>query len=74
MNNENKIDNYFERVKQNPPLIPIEKVHQIINSPGAKARLKGNPRNLLKFTIMTTIFAVMISAVLFWPREDSKFS
>lgn len=72
MKTENNIDNYFERVKQNPPLIDIEKVHQLINSPTAKARLQGKPYNLLKFTIMTTIFAVIISAVLFWPEDVEK--
>ncbi len=74
MKNENNIDNFFDRVKQNPPLIPIEKVHQIINSPKAKARLKGNNRNLLKFTIMTTIFAVIVSAILFWPGRKAENS
>lgn len=75
MKPENKIDSYFERVKQNPPLISTEKVHQIINSPKVMARLKGKPYNLLKFTIMTTIFAIILSAFLFWPvnnAEDSR--
>lgn len=75
MEPENKIDSYFERVKQNPPLITTEKVHQIINSPKATARPKGKPYNLLKFTIMTTIFAVILSTFLFWTgnkAEDSR--
>jgi len=75
MKPENKIDSYFERVKQNPPLISTEKVHQIINSPEALARLKGKPYNLLKFTIMTTILAVILSTFLFWmgnKAEDSR--
>jgi len=75
MKTENKIDSYFERVKQNPPLITTEKVHQIINSPKATARLKGNPYNLLKFVVMTTILAVIISTFLLWPGnkdEDSR--
>lgn len=74
MKTENNIDNYFERVKQNPPLIEIEKVHQIINSPTAKARLRGKPYNLLKFTIMTTIFAVILSAFLLWPGNNVEKS
>jgi len=69
MKKENYIDNYFEQVKQNPPLIPIEKVHQLINSPAAVARPKGKPRNFLKFTIMTTIFAIIVSAILLWPKD-----
>jgi len=72
MKTENKIDSYFERVKQNPPLITTEKVHQIINSPKATARLKGKPNNLLKFIVMTTIFAVIISAVLLWPKANDN--
>jgi hypothetical protein len=72
MKNENNIDNYFDKVKQNPPLIPIEKVHQIITRPGAKARLKGNNRNLLKITVMTTIIAVILSAVLLWPEQTTS--
>ena len=74
MKNENLIDNYFSRVKQNPPLMDIEKVHQIITEVEAKTEVevKKGRRNLLKFTIMTTIFAVILSAVLFWPGNNSK--
>lgn len=74
MNNENKIDNYFDRVKQNPTLIDIDKVHLMIAEAEAevKAEVKKGHRNLLKFSIMTTIFAVIISAVLLWPTAQKE--
>jgi hypothetical protein len=72
MNNESRINNYFDKVKQNPPLIPIEKVHQIISRPDAMARLKGKTNNLLKFTIMTSIIAFIITAVMLWPTQNEK--
>jgi len=65
------IDRFFKHMKEQPPIYNEEKVHQIINSPAAKARLKGKNKNLLKFTIMTTIFAVIISAVLLWTGHDN---
>ncbi len=67
------IEQYFQITNNIAPIYDKEKVHQLINSHKAKARLKDKQRNLLKFTIMTTIFAVIISAVLFWPGEDSRF-
>ena len=72
MRNKSNIDHFFELVKQNPPLIEIDQVHQIITSPQAKARPKGKRNNLLKFTIMTTIFGLIISAVVFWPNVDNE--
>ena len=65
------IDRFFTHLKEQPPIYNEEKVHQIINSPAAKARLKGKPKNLLKFTIMTTLFAVILSAVLLWTGHDN---
>ena len=78
MKNENNIDNYFSRVKQNPPLMNIEKVHQIITeveaktNVEAKAEAKKGYRNLLTFTIMTTILAIFISAVLLWTDDSDE--
>jgi len=86
MKNENKIDNYFELVKKNPPLMNIEKVHRLIAEVEAeveakvevevkaevKAEVKKGRRKLLKFTIMTTIFAVIISAFLFWTNLKNE--
>jgi hypothetical protein len=66
------IDRFFTTLKEQPPIYNEEKVNQIINSPAAKARLKGKNKNLLKFTIMTTLFAVIISAVLLWTGGDPK--
>jgi len=66
------IDRFFTHLKEQPPIYNEEKVHQIINSPKAVARLKGKNKNLLKFTIMTTIFAVIVSAVLMWQGEKSQ--
>jgi hypothetical protein len=60
------IEQYFHVTNNIAPIYNEEKVHQIISRPDAKARLKGKNRNLLKFTVMTTIFAVILSAVLFW--------
>jgi hypothetical protein len=74
MKHENNIDNYFNRVKQNPPLMDIEKVHQILTNTEVKAKVevKKGHRNLLKFTIMTTIFAVILSAVFWWPSHSME--
>jgi hypothetical protein len=69
MKDENRIYTYFDRVKQNPPLMDIEKVRQIIGKAEVKVKTKKGRRNFLKFTIMTTIFAVIISAALIWPGE-----
>jgi hypothetical protein len=66
-----EIDRFFNQLKEQPAIYNEEKVHQIINSPAAKARLKGKT-NLLKFTIMTTFFAVIISAVLWWTGGESS--
>jgi hypothetical protein len=67
-----EIDRFFNHLKEQSPIYNEEKVHQIINSPKATARLKGKRNNLLKFTIMTTIFAVIISAVLLWTGHDNE--
>jgi len=68
------IEQYFHRTNNIAPIYDEEKVHQIITRPAAVARLKGNNNNLLKFTIMTTLFTVIISAVLFWPGESIESS
>lgn len=70
MMNKTNIDNYFNRVKQNPPLMELETVYQIISSPAAPARLKGKPGKLLKFTVMTSIFVVLFSALMLWPEKN----
>ncbi|MBN1925611.1 MAG: T9SS type A sorting domain-containing protein [Prolixibacteraceae bacterium] len=78
MNEEKKINDYFGRVKQNPPLMDIEKVHRIIAKAKAKAKVKveveveKGRRNFLRFTIMTTLFAIIISAFLFWPDATEE--
>ncbi len=64
---DSDLTKYFERWKQMPNDYGIEKVHQIINNPEAKARLKGKsffkPLNLI---IMTTIFVTAITAISIW--------
>jgi hypothetical protein len=72
--NEQQFDNYFSRVKQNPPLIDIEKVHQIIAKAETKVEVKGGRRNLLKITVMTTILAVILSVVLLWHNNQEEIS
>lgn len=76
MNEEKRIDNYFDRVKQNPPIVEIEKVHQILNEvkveAEVKAKVERGHRNFLKFTIMTTLFAIIISTFLFWPKAKDE--
>ncbi len=76
MKKENNIDNYFSRVKQNPPLMDIEQVRQVITEAEVKveteAKVNKGHRNLLKCTIMTTIFAAIISAVLLWTGGGSN--
>ena len=66
------IEQYFQLTNNIAPIYTEEKVHQIINSPAAKARLKGKNKNLLKITIMTTLFAVIISAFLFWTNLKNE--
>jgi len=67
-----EIDRFFDQLKEQSPIYTEEKVHQIINSPEAKARLTGKNKNLLKFTMMTTLFAVILSAVLLWTGHDNE--
>ncbi|MBN2805208.1 MAG: T9SS type A sorting domain-containing protein [Prolixibacteraceae bacterium] len=72
MKNENNIDNYFDRVKQNPPLMDIEKVRQVITEVKAKVKVEKEHRYYLKFLMMTTIFAVIISAILLWTNNKAE--
>ncbi|HPR32487.1 MAG TPA: T9SS type A sorting domain-containing protein [Prolixibacteraceae bacterium] len=74
MDEKQKIDNYFERVRQNPPLMDIEKVHQIITEAKVEVKVEKGRRNFLRFTIMTTIFAIIISTFLFWPKAPEEIS
>lgn len=76
MNEEKRINNYFDRVKQNPPLMDIEQVQQILNKAEVETKSKvekGRP-NLLKFTVMTTLIAIIVSAFLFWPNTQDGVS
>ncbi len=67
----NDIERFFEAGKSLEPIIDNNKVHQIINSPTAKARLRGNKFKPLNFIIMTSITAIIISAILFWPVKNT---
>lgn len=64
------IERFFEAGKSLEPIFDNKKVHQIINTPKAMARLGGKPFKPLKFIIMTTFAAIIISAILFWPGEN----
>ena len=73
MNEGKRINSYFDGVKQNPPLFNMDKVNQLLSEPKAKAKVEKGRRNLIRFTIMTTLFAIIISAFLLWPdaREET---
>ncbi len=68
--NEQNIQNYFERVKQNPPVLSKEKVHQLISSPKAQARLKGKTFKPFNLFLMTTLTVFITSAILLWPGSN----
>ena len=61
------INEFFNHFKELRNSYELEKVHQLINNPNAKARhsvkLNHNP---LKFIIMTTAFIVSVTTLLFW--------
>jgi len=64
---EQQINLFFARFKQLPEYFEIEKVHQLINNPNAKAKYKVNFKyKPFKFIIMTSFFLVGISSFLFW--------
>jgi hypothetical protein len=75
-----RLDNYFEQVKKNPPLMDIEKVNQIITEAEIKTEVevevKKGHRNFLKIIIiiiiMTTLFAVILSVFLLWPKAPEE--
>lgn len=72
MNEEQRINSYFGRVKQNPPLFNADKVNQIIAEAKTKVEVEKGHRNLLRFIVMTTLFAIIISAFLFWPKAPEE--
>jgi len=64
---EQEINLFFTRFKQLPECFEIEKVHQLINNPDAKATHRINFKyKPFKFMIMTSLFVVGISSLLFW--------
>lgn len=65
------IDQFFSRFKELPIAYNIEKVHQLINNPSAKA--KYSPTMFfkpLKFLIMTSALIMGLSALMFWQTAD----
>jgi hypothetical protein len=66
---------FYERFKQLPEYFELEKVHQLINNPNAKAthRVSFNYKPF-NFKIMTSAFIIVMSALLFWqaPKKSDK--
>jgi len=64
---EQEINLFFTRFKQLPEYFEIEKVHQLINNPDAKATHRVNFKyKPFKFIMMTSLFIVGISSFLLW--------
>lgn len=73
-NNKKDIELFYERFNQLPEYYKLEKVHQLIHDPNAKAthriNLKFKP---LKFIIMASVPIIFLAAYLSWPgtvKED----
>jgi hypothetical protein len=67
------INQFFEHFKKLPSSYELDKVHQLINSPNAKAthRTKFNYKSL-KFIIMTSAFIVGVTTLLFMFMPDKQ--
>lgn len=75
MKEDKRIDNYFDRVKQNPPLQSIDKMHALLANADVKTGIKVEKvhRKWIKFILMTTLLAIIIVAFLIWPKaEETK--
>ena len=73
---EQEINLFFTRFKQLPEYFEIEKVHQLINNPDAKATRRINLKfKPFKFMIMTSLFIVGISSLLIWfaPNKIAEY-
>jgi hypothetical protein len=70
---QQNIDQFFSRFKELPISYSIEKVHQLINDPNAKAT--HSPKQFFKpfkfkLFIMTSALIIGLSALWFWPTTD----
>lgn len=64
---EQEINLFFTRFKQLPEYFEIEKVHQLINNPNAKAVHKVNFKyKPFKLMIMTSMFILGLASFMFW--------
>lgn len=63
------VDRFFRSLDRLEPLYDENKVHQLINSPEATARLKGKSFKPLNIIIMTTLFVAIITAIFLWPGK-----
>ncbi len=67
MYTEKDISEFFERFKSLQNSFNLEKVHQLINNPDAKATHKVNSHfKPLKIIIMTSAFIIGIATILLW--------
>jgi hypothetical protein len=65
------IDEFFKEFKSLPNSFKIEKVHQLLNNPNAKATHKIKSHfNLLKFIIITSALIIGVSALLLWHSPE----
>ena len=64
------IDQFFGNFKELPEYYDLEKVHQLINNPDAKATQTGNNYfKPYKFLIMTSTIIAVVASLLLWPDE-----
>jgi hypothetical protein len=69
------LNQFFEEYKNLPNLYKIEKVHQLLNNPNAKATHKVDSHfKHLKLIIMTSAFIIGVLSILLWltPKESEQ--
>ena len=63
------IDQFFGNFKELPDYFDLEKVHQLIDNPAAKATQPGNHFKPFKFLIMTSAIIAVVASFMLWPKE-----
>jgi hypothetical protein len=67
------IDRFYQQFNQLPEYFELEKVHQLINNPDAKAKLSGKTFfKPFKFIFMTTIFITGLTSLILWLSPTQK--
>jgi hypothetical protein len=71
---EQQIIQFFQQLKKLENSFSLEKVHQIINDPNAKARYKVKTFKTLNLIIMTFLISISIVLVLLFSAPDTRLS